>query len=167
MCSVCMPYPAFTPPSLHQVFVVLALPSLHPATFWILVDICFRNLTDHLLNIHTESGSSCSVNPPTSPTVTVQSATASTILLTWSVPAGSEVDTYDIEWRSGGEMGTATTSGGTSAYTITDLDSATRYAIFVTASNTAGSARSSTVSAVTGMQLHTTIYGAMYHIRML
>ena len=92
-----------------------------------------------------------SVSPPTSPTVTVQSVTASTILLTWSVPAGSVVDTYDIEWRSGGEVGTATTSGGTSAYTVTDLNSATRYHITVTARNTAGSAQSSTVSAVTGI----------------
>ena len=89
--------------------------------------------------------------PPTSPTVTVQSATASTILLTWSVPAGSVVDTYDIEWRSGGEVGTATTSGGTSAYTITDLNSATSYAITVTARNTAGSAQSRAVLAVTGI----------------
>ena len=89
--------------------------------------------------------------PPKKPTVTVQSVTASTILLTWSVSTGSVVDTYDIEWRSGGEVGTATISGETAMYTITDLDSATSYAIVVTARNAAGSAQSNTVLAVTRM----------------
>ena len=61
-------------------------------------------------------------------------------------------------------MGTATTSGGTSAYTVTDLNSATRYHITVTARNTAGSAQSSTVPAVTGIHRHTIIHCTKYYI---
>ena len=91
--------------------------------------------------------------------------TASTILLTWSVPAGSVVDNYDIEWRSGGEVSTATISGETPVYTIRNLKSSTSYVIVVTARNAAGSAQSNVITnsttamlfisaPVSGMSIH-------------
>ena len=91
-----------------------------------------------------------SVAPPSNPTLTVQSATVSTISLTWSVLSSSAVDDYELEWRSGAEMNSATIPGGTCAYTVRDLNSATSYAIVVTASNPAGRSQSNTVTTLTG-----------------
>ena len=99
--------------------------------------------------------------PPRIPAVSVHSVTASTILLTWSVPAGSVVDNYDIEWRSEGDVGTATISGETPVYTIRNLKSDASYAIVVTARNAAGSAQSNvtTISTTTPVSIPAPVSG--------
>ena len=96
-----------------------------------------------------------SVAPPSNSTLTVQSATVSTISLTWSVLSSSAVDDYELEWRSGAEINSATIPGGTCAYTVRDLNSATSYTIVVTASNPAGRSQSNTVHAHVHAHAHT------------
>ena len=94
---------------------------------------------------------------PGQPTVSLVSTTATTISLSWSVPSGSVVTEYVLEWHrntSGGcsdedQDGDTITDGSTN-YTISGLEEDSRYTITVTASNTAGSSEvSNSVTAVT------------------
>ena len=84
---------------------------------------------------------SCVVTPPGQPSVRVYDATATSLSLSWSVPSGSVVDSYEVEWISdecpdyvdeGSE--TITDTG----YIIEGLYDGIRYLITVTATNVAG-----------------------------
>ena len=95
--------------------------------------------------------------PPGQPSVTVSSTTATTISLSWSVPSGSVVDSYEVVWErdTSGECpdedeGSATITDGSTSYTITGLEEASSYTITVTATNAAGSAASDPVTGMTG-----------------
>ena len=82
----------------------------------------------------------------------MSSTTATTISLSWSVPSGSVVDSYEVVWeRDDARSGTTITDGSTS-YTITGLEEDSSYTITVTATNAAGSAAS---EPVTGRTLKT------------
>ena len=82
---------------------------------------------------------------PGQPRVTVISSTATTISLSWSVPNGSVVESYEVTW----ERGTIIIDGSTS-YTIRELEAEANYTITVAASNGAGSAVSDPVTGTTG-----------------
>ena len=80
------------------------------------------------------------------PVVTVGSTTPTTISLTWT-SAGSQVDNYEVMWErdTSGECpdvdeDSATISGSSISYTISELEEDSNYIITVTATNTAGSA---------------------------
>ena len=90
------------------------------------------------------------------PVVTVISTTSTNIELTWTIP-GPEVDRYDVSWdrdTSGvcpnTDSNSASVSGGSASYTITGVQEDSNYIITVTATNTAGSAVSVPVTAMTG-----------------
>ena len=84
--------------------------------------------------------------PPGQPSVTVSSTTATTISLSWSVPSGSVVDSYEVVWE---RDSSATITDGSTSYTITGLNKNSNYTITVTATNAAGSAPSYRVTIVT------------------
>ena len=91
------------------------------------------------------------------PTAMVSSITATTISLSWSVPSGSVVDSYEVMWErdtsgecSDEDEGSATITGGSTSYPITGLEEDSSYTITVTATNAAGSAASEPVTGVTG-----------------
>ena len=90
------------------------------------------------------------------PVVIVGSTTPTTISLTWT-SAGSQVDSYEVTWDrdTSGECrdvdeDRATISGSSTSYTISGLQEESNYTITVTATNTAESAVSVPVTAVTG-----------------
>ena len=86
------------------------------------------------------------VSAPGQPTVSVTSTTATSISLSWSVPSGSEVTSYEVMWRalSSGDKANDDGGSGTSgsitstSYTIQELESNTVYNITVTVTNAAG-----------------------------
>ena len=86
------------------------------------------------------------VPAPGQPTVRVTSITSTSISLSWSVPSGSVVTSYEVMWRalsSGDEAnddGGSGTSGSitSTSYTIQELESLTIYNITVTVINAAG-----------------------------
>ena len=83
---------------------------------------------------------------PGQPRITVSSKTATTISLSWSVPSGSVVDSYEVMWETDSS---ATITDGSTSYTITGLEEDTSYTITVTATNAAGSAVSAPVTGTT------------------
>ena len=89
--------------------------------------------------------------------VTVSSTTATTISLSWSVPSGLVVDSYEVIWErdTSGECpdedeGSAAITDGSTSYTITGLEEDSNYTITVNATNAAGSAASDPVTGMTG-----------------
>ena len=93
---------------------------------------------------------------PSIPTAVVSSVTSKTIFLSWSVPNGSVVDSYEVLWERNlsGECayedsgGTTITDGSTS-YNITGLEEGSSYIITVTATNMFGSVISDPVTGMT------------------
>ena len=86
----------------------------------------------------------------------VDSTTSTTISLSWTTSNGT-ADSYEVTWErdTSGECtdvdeGSATISGSSTSYTISGLQEDSNYTITVTATNTAGSAVSVPVTAVTG-----------------
>ena len=89
-------------------------------------------------------------NPaPGQPSVTVSSTTVTTISLSWSVPSGSVVDSYEVVWMGSGIRSNTTITDGSTSYTITQLEEETSYTITVTATNAAGGAVSDLVFGTT------------------
>ena len=84
--------------------------------------------------------------PPGQPSVTVSSTTATTISLSWSVPSGSVVDSYEVVWERNDIRNSITITDGSTSYTITGLEEDSSYTITVTATNAAGSVPSGPVS---------------------
>ena len=80
---------------------------------------------------------------PGQPSVNVTSTTVTTISLSWSVPSGSVVDSYEVMWTSekcpdDADEGSATITDGSTSYTIESLREGSSYTITVTATNSAG-----------------------------
>ena len=89
------------------------------------------------------------------PILTVNSTTAKTISLSWT-SAGSKVENYEVMWEkdTSGKCpdkneGSANITGGITSYTITNLEEDSKYTITMTATNTAESVVSDTVSGMT------------------
>ena len=85
--------------------------------------------------------------------VSVNSITASSISLSWSV-ASDRVASWEVVWRPT-DRGTESTSGSLpgNTYTIHHLDSSTIYTVTVTATNVAGTTDSTPILFSTGMKL--------------
>ena len=89
----------------------------------------------------------------------VSTTTATSISLSWSVPTGSVVTQYLVEWQRDTSVGctdedqgnTTITDGSTVSYDIPELEENSRYIVTVTASNSAGSSGAS--NTVNGMIL--------------
>ena len=89
----------------------------------------------------------------------VSTTTATSISLSWSVPTGSVVTQYLVEWQRDTSVGctyedkanTTITDGSTVSYDIPELEENSRYIVTVTASNPAGSSGAS--NSVNGMTL--------------
>ena len=84
------------------------------------------------------------VPAPGQPRINVVSVTATSISLSWSLPSGSEVTSYEVMWHSlgsGDDDGGSGTSGSitSTSYTIQELESNTVYSVRVTVTNAAGS----------------------------
>ena len=97
---------------------------------------------------------SCPISVPGQPSVNVDSTTATTISLSWSVPSGSVVDSYEVMWSSEEcpddvDEGSATISGGSTSYTIASLREGSSYTITVTTTNSAGTGPSDSETAET------------------
>ena len=86
---------------------------------------------------------------PGQPSVTVSSTTATTISLSWSVPSGSVVESYEVTWEREGIRSSTTITNGSTSYTITRLEAEANYTITVAASNRTGSAVSDPVTGTT------------------
>ena len=91
--------------------------------------------------VHTASGQ---------PSVSLDSTTSTSITLSWTVPNGSVVNSFDVIWRStqcpGAEIyGNANVTGVSVGYTAAGLRSGTEYFINVIALNEAGFSTSGTV----------------------
>ena len=85
--------------------------------------------------------------------MTVSSTTANTISLSWSVPSGSVVHSYEVKWEregSNSSITSTTITDGSTSYTIRGLEAEANYTITVAASNGAGSAVSDPVTGTTG-----------------
>ena len=84
--------------------------------------------------------------------ISVDSTTATSIILSGGVPSGSVADSYEVMWERDTSIGCSDEDVGsaTSIGTITGLQEDSSYIISVTASNAAGSsAVSNTVTAMT------------------
>ena len=100
----------------------------------------------------------CNVSVPGQPNVSVTSTTATIISLSWSIPSGSVVDSYEVMWQrdtSGDcpdeDEGSMSITDGSISLTLMGRQEDSSYSITVTATNAAGSsAVSHTVTAVTG-----------------
>ena len=97
------------------------------------------------------------VSVPGMPTAVVSSTTATTISLSWSVPSGSVVDSYVVEWERGSsencpyeDAGNATITDGSTSYSIAGLEEDSSYTITVTATNVFGNVVSDAVTGMTG-----------------
>ena len=94
---------------------------------------------------------------PGTPNVHVKNTTATSISLSWSVPSGSVVDSYEVMWQrdTSGECpdedeDSISLTDGSTSYDIMGLEEDSSYSITVTASNAAGSsAVSNTITAMT------------------
>ena len=93
---------------------------------------------------------------PGMPTAVVSSTTGSMIHLTWSVPSGSVVESYEVKWErdTSGEcpdedVGNATITHGLTNFKIRYLEESSTYNISVTATNKAGSVASDPVIGMT------------------
>ena len=96
---------------------------------------------------------------PDPPEITVDSTTATSIIISGGVPSDSVADSYEVMWQTddvggcsgGSDMGSSTTiTDGSTSYDITGLEEDSTYSITVTASNSAGSSEvSNSVTAIT------------------
>ena len=99
----------------------------------------------------------CSVTAPGQPSVNVTSITDTSISLSWSVPIGPVVTSYEVLLKEAGSGATETTSGilTDTKYTIEMLERSTIYTITVTAMNPTGSTESMPIMISTGTILQT------------
>ena len=87
------------------------------------------------------------------PSISAVSNTAISISLSWSVPRGSVVVTYEVMWQelsSDGGINFTSGSINDTNYTIEALQSTTTYNITVTVTNTFGTAHSHPIIISTG-----------------
>ena len=84
--------------------------------------------------------------------VSVDSIATTYISLSWGVPSGSVVESYEVKWSSDQcpkdheEDSNTTISDNSASHTISNLRPGTRYTVSVTASNSAGQTTSGNIS---------------------
>ena len=85
---------------------------------------------------------------PGQPTVNTVSTSFTSISLSWSVPSGSVVTSYEVVWQrdtslgcSADDEGSAAITDSSTSYDIVGLEEGQTYTITVTATNTAGMSR--------------------------
>ena len=92
------------------------------------------------------------------PSVSVVTTTATSISLSWSVPSGSMVTSYEVMWQRDTSVGcsyededsrTINTNSISTGYVISGLEEDSLYRITVTAVNSFGSIASNPVTAMT------------------
>ena len=85
--------------------------------------------------------------------VNVTSITSTSISLSWSVPSGSVVTSYEVMWQALSDGGGSGTSGSitSTSHSIQELESNTVYSVTVTVTNAAGSTVSQPII-ITSMQ---------------
>ena len=80
------------------------------------------------------------ITVPDKPGVVSNKTTATTISMSWSVPSGSVVEQYEVEWSShqcpDGQV--ETVARNSSNFTVSNLWPETNYTILVSALNSAG-----------------------------
>ena len=80
------------------------------------------------------------ITVPDKPVIVSNQTTATTISISWSVPSGSVVEQYEVEWSShqcpDGQVETVTRNS--SNFTVSNLWPETNYTISVSAINSAG-----------------------------
>ena len=91
---------------------------------------------------------------PGQPTIHTNETADTTVFFSWSVPSGSVVESYVLEWSSnkcpGDEVENSTTMNGTlTNFTISNLRSDTNYSITINASNAAGNSTSKLLTVYT------------------
>ena len=99
------------------------------------------------------------VTAPKLKTLSIDSTTATTITLRWSVSSDSLVDRYVVMWENSNSAASVTvtiTDSSVTTYTLMELESEATYSITVTASNAAGSTTSTPI-------LVTTTEGMLYN----
>ena len=86
----------------------------------------------------------------------MDSTIATTISLSWSVPSGSVVDSYEVMWQrdtsgdcSDEDEGSMSITDGSTSYMITELEEDSSYSITVEAMNSIGMATSNTATGMT------------------
>ena len=96
--------------------------------------------------------------PPESPTIEAQSTTATSVSLVWSVPSGTEVDYYEVNWqRDTSGVCSDEDKGNTTLVThaliittvVSGLEEDSSYFVTVTAGNSVGSAVSDSATVTT------------------
>ena len=109
--------------------------------------VCYNLVIPHILNFI--------LSPVRASGLSITTATI--ITLSWNVPSGSVVDSYNVMWQrdtSGDcpdeDVGSTTLTGGTTSYNIMGLAGVSSYSITVTAINAGGSMVSDTVTVMTG-----------------
>ena len=102
----------------------------------------------------------CSTVPPAPVLSETPTVTATTITITGTVPSGSVVTGFVVEWQRDTSVGCSdededrvSVNGTFTSYTITGLEEDSRYTITVTVSNSAG--RSGVSNTVTAMNEET------------
>ena len=104
--------------------------------------------------IHNSTLCLCPMSVPGQPSVNVDSTTATSISLSWSVPSGSVVTSYEVMWTSEEcpddvDEGSVTITDSSTSYTIEGLREGSSYTITVTATNSAGTGPSDSETAET------------------
>ena len=76
------------------------------------------------------------------PSISVTGMTATSISISWSVPSGSVVESYEVMWQrdtsgecSDEDEGSTTITDGSTSYDIMSLEEDSSYSITVTATN--------------------------------
>ena len=89
---------------------------------------------------------------PTRLEITLTSSTETTISISWTIAAGSVVDSYQVLWERDTSVGcpdqdenSASVSGASTSYNITGLEEDSSYSVTLLASNRAGSINVSVV----------------------
>ena len=104
------------------------------------------------------------VTAPKLNTFSVDSTTATSITLRWSVSSDSLVDRYVVMWEKSNRAASVTvtiTDPSVTTYTLMGLESETAYSITVTASNAVGSTTSTPVL-VSTMEGNNTVCYVIY-----
>ena len=100
------------------------------------------------------------------PSISVVSITATSISLSWSIPSGSVVDSYEVTWQELSSDGGAIFTSGSitdSSYTIEALQSTTIYNITVTATSIFDNAHSHPIIISTGISY----CGSMFNLHLV
>ena len=122
---------------------------------FVAIAVCFMCIrSGFVMSMFSVIDSTVPPAPVLSETPTV---TATTITITGSVPSGSVVTGFVVEWQRDTSVGCSdededrvSVNGAFTSYTITGLEPGNRYTITVTVSNSAGSSGvSNTVTAMT------------------